>query len=218
MAPVKLISLDVGGTLGFLRGQSIATMLSKASKLPHEDKVKILRNTLLVAPRIDKSLIDALCKSLELQPISFPRTYSGPTLQLFPWALSTLQTLRRFAPLVTLSNACCLDSDLDVLKKNLGNHLRAYYVSCQIGYAKPDPRAFETVASKEHVAVESILHIGDSWECDALGALGAGAQAVWVSHGRPIPTKVAFPASQRLRVTRNIVGVKKYLSLRAKSK
>ena len=33
--------------------------------------------------------------------------------------------------------------------------------------------------------------IGDSWERDVTGALGAGMRAVWISHGRAAPVSDA---------------------------
>jgi len=30
-----------------------------------------------------------------------------------------------------------------------------------------------------------MIHIGDDWNCGILGAVSAGARAVWISAGRP---------------------------------
>lgn len=64
-----------------------------------------------------------------------------------------------------------------------------HFPSCRIGYAKPDPKAFTTVADACGTTVTNVVHIGDDWECDILGARSVGATAIWISNGRPIPDK-----------------------------
>jgi putative hydrolase of the HAD superfamily len=49
-----------------------------------------------------------------------------------------------------------------------------------IGYAKPDPGAFRYAAQDLNVPPQQILHIGDSWEEDILGAQRAGIRPVYL--------------------------------------
>ena len=53
----------------------------------------------------------------------------------------------------------------------------AVVVSVDIGWRKPDPRAFEAVAGRLGVRVEELLHVGDDPGTDG-GATDAGARAV----------------------------------------
>jgi FMN hydrolase / 5-amino-6-(5-phospho-D-ribitylamino)uracil phosphatase len=46
-------------------------------------------------------------------------------------------------------------------------------------YRKPDPRIFWQAAKALGCAPMELLHVGDSWEVDVLGALQAGCQAAW---------------------------------------
>jgi FMN hydrolase / 5-amino-6-(5-phospho-D-ribitylamino)uracil phosphatase len=62
-----------------------------------------------------------------------------------------------------------------------------HFPSCRIGYAKPDPAAFHRAAAKCGTSPTHMVHIGDDWTCDIVGARSAGVTAVWVSHGRPAP-------------------------------
>ncbi len=48
-----------------------------------------------------------------------------------------------------------------------------------LGYEKPDPRIFEYAARGLGVATADIIHVGDAWEADVVGALAAGARAIW---------------------------------------
>ena len=59
-----------------------------------------------------------------------------------------------------------------------------------MGIAKPDHAAFQFVADLYGVPMNRLLHIGDDWECDVLGALSVGASATWISRGRGVPSFV----------------------------
>ena len=61
---------------------------------------------------------------------------------------------------------------------DLAKYFDAIIISCEVGFAKPSPVIFEHAAKKMGLAPpEFILHVGDSEEHDAQGALGAGFQA-----------------------------------------
>ena len=51
--------------------------------------------------------------------------------------------------------------------------------SGRIGIDKPDPRIFEHAAKALGVPLAEIVHVGDAWEADVIGARNAGAQAIW---------------------------------------
>jgi HAD superfamily hydrolase (TIGR01549 family) len=51
--------------------------------------------------------------------------------------------------------------------------------SGRVGIDKPDPRIFQHACAALGVSSSELLHVGDAWEADVLGALGAGASAVW---------------------------------------
>lgn len=51
--------------------------------------------------------------------------------------------------------------------------------SGRVGVDKPDPRIFQHAFAALEVEPPQVLHVGDAWEADVQGALGAGASAVW---------------------------------------
>ncbi|HET7541069.1 MAG TPA: HAD family hydrolase [Polyangiaceae bacterium] len=51
--------------------------------------------------------------------------------------------------------------------------------SGRVGVDKPNPRIFQLAAEALGVKLEQIVHVGDAWEADVLGARAAGAQAIW---------------------------------------
>jgi FMN phosphatase YigB (HAD superfamily) len=62
-----------------------------------------------------------------------------------------------------------------------------HYPSCRIGYAKPDPAVWHHVAHACRFSTEHMVHMGDDWICDVVGARSAGVTAIWVSNGRHAP-------------------------------
>ncbi|HEY1536664.1 MAG TPA: HAD-IA family hydrolase [Polyangiaceae bacterium] len=53
--------------------------------------------------------------------------------------------------------------------------------SGRLGIDKPDRRIFEYAALQLGVPLTDIVHVGDAWEADVIGAREAGAQAIWFS-------------------------------------
>jgi FMN hydrolase / 5-amino-6-(5-phospho-D-ribitylamino)uracil phosphatase len=98
-----------------------------------------------------------------------------------------LQSMSQHATLFTLSNVTCLDAGTDQLRELLKPWVLDHFPSCRIGYAKPDPAAWRYVAHACHSSAEHMVHIGDDWICDIVGARSAGVTAIWVSNGRPVP-------------------------------
>ena len=113
---------------------------------------------------------------------------------------------------MTLSNVCCLDFDEAELRAAFSGSIRAHYASCQLGHAKPDPSAFRAVAAREQVPIGALLHIGDDWECDVLGALDAGARAIWISGDRTPPVTAGIGREGRLAIVRDMVDAVDRLS------
>lgn len=62
-----------------------------------------------------------------------------------------------------------------------------------LGFEKPDPRIFERAAAELGVATSQLIHVGDAWEADIVGALGVGARAIWFAPAseRELPERVA---------------------------
>ena len=55
-------------------------------------------------------------------------------------------------------------------------------ISAEHGVEKPDFKIFQTAADKAGCKVSEILHVGDTFIDDVIGAVEAGAKAVWCNH------------------------------------
>ena len=60
-----------------------------------------------------------------------------------------------------------------------------------LGFGKPDPRVFLHACSLLGTAPEATVYVGDEYDVDVLGALGAGVRAVWLAREAPDPEVLA---------------------------
>ncbi|MGI5147220.1 HAD family hydrolase [Plantactinospora sp. CA-294935] len=179
--------MDVGGTLGIAERPGITAALVAASPLGARDAVRLLRQRLHTAPAITDQLVNEICRALRIPPTEFPRDTAAAPLRLFAEVPQALERISAVRPVVTLSNVTCIEAESDRLKSMLSPWVTDHFPSCRIGYAKPDRRAFQVVASQWGLHTRQMVHIGDHWECDILGAVHAGARAIWISRGRALP-------------------------------
>jgi putative hydrolase of the HAD superfamily len=73
-------------------------------------------------------------------------------------------------------------------------------ISGEAGVGKPRREVFDLVRGALR-AEGPVLMVGDSWERDVMGAIGAGWPAAWVAHGRPVPAGSCVPVAVVERVT-----------------
>ena len=59
-------------------------------------------------------------------------------------------------------------------------HLDMVAVSVEIGWAKPDPRAFTHAIDRMGLAPEQVLYVGDDLVNDMQGAKAFGMQTAWL--------------------------------------
>jgi putative hydrolase of the HAD superfamily len=99
---------------------------------------------------------------------------------------------QREVPLAIISNSEGHLAEL-VAELGWGDDFDVVIDSGRIGIDKPDPRIFAQACAALGVAASDLLHVGDSWEADVNGALGASASAVWFDachRERALPDRV----------------------------
>lgn len=89
--------------------------------------------------------------------------------------------------LAVLTNGPADIQRLKLQGTGLAGAFEAVVISGEIGVGKPSPGAFRSVVERLEVDAEQAVMVGDSWERDVQGALGADIRPVWVSGGRPVP-------------------------------
>ena len=109
--------------------------------------------------------------------------------RLLDGAISALTRLReRFELLALVTNGASTPQRAKIERFELGGYLDHIQVEGEFGRGKPDREVFLHVFDVLGVGAEECLMVGDNLQADVIGALDAGAHAVWIDHsgvGRP---------------------------------
>ncbi|MFI8943249.1 HAD hydrolase-like protein [Streptomyces syringium] len=199
-ARVELVSLDVGYTLGEPAGTTLTQRLVALSPLPSQQAKRLAQEHLHTALPGDTDAVTLACEALRISPEDFPHEHQPPDFTWWPGAVECVAVISHASPVVTMSNVTSWDDRGDVAR-HLGPCLTAHYPSWRLGFAKPDPRALRAVAARHGVPVSGLVHVGDSLDYDVLGALAAGAQAIWITSGDRAAQATGLLKAHRRQIT-----------------
>ena len=99
--------------------------------------------------------------------------------RLFPEVLCVLDALRGI-PLGVITNGNGEQQRKKLEQTGILDRFSTVVVSEEIGVAKPSPRIFHHACAALQLAPASCSFVGDDWERDIEGALGAGLGAIWL--------------------------------------
>jgi len=103
-------------------------------------------------------------------------------------ARETIARLAETYALAVLSNFPLTECILRPLERDgLLPFLQTVIVSADIGYIKPHPSLFTALCEGLGAAPAEIVHVGDDWDADILGATGSGLHAVYTTEWRDEP-------------------------------
>jgi putative hydrolase of the HAD superfamily len=123
----------------------------------------------------------------------------------FDGALAALARLRERAPALGLVTNGASDAQRAKIERfDLARFFDVIVVEGEAGFGKPDRRVFERALGALEASSERALMAGDNFECDVLGALGAGLHAVWIEAVRPyrpVGSPLSRPAPPRPHAT-----------------
>ena len=194
----KAIIFDLYGTLIYGGLGASAEKLSKVLDVPIEkwntqkksllliketgnleDSVKVVCNYLKIK---DKKKINALLQYIT-KDIDGARPYIGTLL-----ALEILKDRYKLAVLSNISTPYKTPFD----RLDLRKYFSTIFFSCERGILKPQKEAFLTVIKELGVLPEEALMVGDDYNNDYQGALGAGLDARWIDRGEHKYGKLTF--------------------------
>ncbi|MGC9209915.1 MAG: HAD family hydrolase [Acidilobus sp.] len=210
---MRAVSFDVWGTLLDLRvaREAVIEAISRASGVPAEKvrsavaeadrEVRRLRRT--------RGLGGSESVRLSLDIVARGIGYAGDLLHVANEAVASLRpeaVVLGDAPAAiryvssaglkvgVLGNTLFWSSSATkiLLEKAFGNVFSFVGFADEIGFSKPDPRAFELAASSMDVDVSELAHVGDRASEDMGGALAVGAKAILVARGK-VKEVFAFP-------------------------
>ncbi len=96
-------------------------------------------------------------------------------VEFFDDALPALAWLSARFPLIAVTNG-----NADLRLTGGGEFFRDTLSARAFGFAKPEPEIFHAAAATLGVPAAELLHVGDDFHLDVVGALNAGLQAAWV--------------------------------------
>ena len=91
-----------------------------------------------------------------------------------------LQRLAAHGPLLSLSNG-----NADLQATGLAPWFVGAVSARVVGVAKPDARIFGVACERLGLAPQEVMHIGDDWQADIVGARRAGLHSAWVRRSHP---------------------------------
>lgn len=101
-----------------------------------------------------------------------------------PQVRTAIERIReRAMPVVLISNTLATSGEvtrilLDYL--DITALFDEVFLSGEVGAAKPAPEIFHAAARHLALRPEQIVHVGDDWQSDVLGARGAGLRPLWL--------------------------------------
>jgi HAD superfamily hydrolase (TIGR01549 family) len=112
-------------------------------------------------------------------------------VDLYDEVLPALERLAARYPLLALSNG-----NADVQQVGLGHCFVGRIGAREAGVAKPDPRIFAAACEALALPAAAVLHVGDDWQADVLGARAAGLHSAWLHRGASLPAAAAEAPAQ----------------------
>ncbi|NPV09474.1 MAG: HAD family hydrolase [Anaerolineae bacterium] len=158
-----------------------------------EGRLEAFRETLRGIGHPDEALARRLC-ALYLH-------HRFRDIELYQDVLPALQRLRGRYRLGLLTNG-----NTNPERCGLAGVFDFVVMAQEQGFTKPDPRLFGLAMARAACQADEILHVGDSWDNDVIGALNAGLQAVWLNReGKPAPA--SMPGLREIRSLVELPGL-----------
>lgn len=107
-----------------------------------------------------------------------------------PEVCATLEALRAAGwRLGVVTNGMADNQTAKLRQAGLYDLMDTVVISESVGVRKPDPRIFHhALATLRAKPSRRVVMVGDSLTADVDGAVAAGLAAVWISHGRALPS------------------------------
>ncbi len=105
---------------------------------------------------------------------------SPASYELYPDAIPVLAGLQTAGyRLAIISNWSWHLPDL-CAALGLTTYFEQIFTSARIGFPKPRPEIFQQALNRLNLQAPQVVHIGDSWQADILGARAVGIEALWL--------------------------------------
>jgi putative hydrolase of the HAD superfamily len=129
-----------------------------------------------------------------------------------PGMIELVREVRQQVPVGVISNS---EGKLFELTEELGwqDDFDVIADSGKLGFEKPGARIFQWTAERLRVSLDEIVHVGDSWSADVLGATAQGARAIWFGGASAAPEPPESDlGSERVSLCRSAAEVRQALA------
>lgn len=177
----SVVSFDVGGTLITGGGTGFCSAVCQSLGRSIESVRPLLVRHFLTSGRSMAAALEAFYDELGVPDgLRPPPPEIATSSTLADDAIECLRELRdRGFRVITFSNCTAWESVVP-LPPALNSLVDRSFRSWELGWAKPDSKAFAAVADELEVPPCEFIHVGDSWGADMLGALDSGWNAVFL--------------------------------------
>jgi len=128
----------------------------------------------MLGVKLDDSIIELIAREYVDATLSFkPHVSDG--------AVEALEDLKSKGYRIgILTNTSFDEVGVRALLRNAGldKYVDVVVSSCDIGFVKPSPEAFKRLADSLNVHINELVHVGDTYLDDVVGALNIGAGAI----------------------------------------
>lgn len=109
------------------------------------------------------------------------RMLSLEKLELYPYAIQVLTELKeRDKKLYLLSNAQACFSERELKALGLDEFFDAFYLSSDLGFKKPNIKAYEAIINENNLKLDKTIMIGNDYGFDIQGAKNIGIDSLFV--------------------------------------
>lgn len=199
---IKVISFDFGGTLAYETTEDSIIFRQILEEFGYKFDIDEVKSALDFSREWwrttkedkiwnEKEMLNFHRKVLSKLKIPNPEELAEKTSKILPQRLDfkpykdtkpTLENLKmKGYPLVIISNVSSKRNLETYLRKaTLIDYFDELFASGSIGIEKPNPQIFRKAAEVMKTSCQAIIHIGNSYENDYLGAKSAGMKAILI--------------------------------------
>ncbi len=131
-------------------------------------------------------------------------THSSEKTQLFPGAIETLSTLCKKYKLYIITNGFKEVQYKKIRNCNIEQYFTKIFTSEEVGYQKPNKKAFEAVLSSVNASKSKSIMIGDDIDVDIKGAANAGIDQIFFN---PESKVVNLKPTHEIKNLREILSI-----------
>lgn len=122
-----------------------------------------------------------------VQPVDVWQEYLDicPRMTLMmPGALKALEVLSGRFQIALLTNGFEATQQIKISCSGIAPWIKFMVTSESLGLAKPSPAFFEQARLKANCELNEVVYLGDTWETDVEGGIGAGMFTYWYQRGQ----------------------------------